>query len=528
MPSIRSFLAPLTLGLLLAGSATGCKKTTADGTKVPKGKSKDEVENEQKAAAKNAKVNELVRLANEDLELGRYVSARKRGEEALADNPNNADAYVVIGAADWRAGDFAASTEALRKAIELDPKNYGGAVALARNLRASGQFEEAITVLEPAIAAESDGFDARACENFEDCEEVGGWCDSTAKVCKPPVGLDSRMGLLWSHYALANADAGPAVADEIFLGSTADGISAEAIRGYADFLRPFQGKGELIVIEGEKGTSDLQLHQWTGLMFSFATAGVEPTTVMLSELQIESHIDADLAATLGLKSMGKTSLFNLGEYDVVLIPEVEFKGLKIKNIPAVVDDLEAFAGGNLPDKPGIVLGHQVLHKLGSITANFPAQELTVTKAAPAAAPAGASELPLLFLDQWSIHVPVTQVTIDAAAYGIWVWLGGIHPSSISTTEKAYLKSDHLPRDIANPEDVEGGRKMVLVDAVKFGQLEIDGVGGLVYLDEPGEPGLAGVRVMAGFELGGYVNVPLMNQLELTLLPAQGKLWVRKP
>ncbi|NVB38010.1 tetratricopeptide repeat protein [Pseudenhygromyxa sp. WMMC2535] len=532
MRSVRSLLSPLSLALLLAlpGATTGCAKTTTDGTKVPKGKSKEEVEAEQAAAAKNAKVNELITLANEDLQMGRYISAYERGEEALADNPDNADAYVVIGAAKWRAGDFAASTEALRKAIELDPKNYGAAVALSRNLRASGQFEEALSVLTPVIEAENEGFENKSCETFEDCEDIGGWCDAQAKVCKAPVGLDSRIGQLWSHYVLADAEAGPAVADEVFLSGAADGIAADAIRGYADFLRAFQGKGELLTVEGETGTSDLGLHQWTGLKFSFATVGGQPTTAMLSEMQIESHIDADMAASLGLEPLGKVSLFNLGGYDVVLVPEVEFKGLKIKNIPAVVDDLSAFGGANLPDeKPGIILGHQVMHRLGSVVADFPAGSLTVTKAAPAAAPSGAAEVPLLFLDQWSIHIPATQAHIDGSEYDIWIWLGGIHPSAISTTEKAYLKSDHLPREVENPEDVEGGRKMVLVDAVSFGEQKVaSGVGGLVYLEQPGEPGIAGVRAFAGFELGGYANVPLMNQLKFTYLPAQGKLWVEAP
>lgn len=538
MRSVRSVFSPrssssltvgLGLGLLLTSPAlmVGCAKTE-DGTKVPAGKTKEQIEDEQRKAAAAAKVNELITLANEDLRSGRYMSALERGEEALEANPENSDAYLVIGAAKWRAGDYAASTEALRKAVELNPKSYGATVALARNLRAAGALQESLDILAPAIAAENDDFQAKPCEALEDCEDVAGWCDTQAKVCKAPVGLDSRIGQLWAHYLAVDVDAGPAVADEVFLSSAADGVAAEAIRGYADYLRAFQGKGELIAIEGDTGTSDLDIHQWTGLKFSFAVVGGEPSTAMLSELQIESHVDAELVASLGLESLGKVKLFNLGEYDVVLVPEVEFKGMKIKNVPAVVDDLNAFAGANLPDKPGIVLGHQVLHRLGSVVADFPASSLTLTKAAPEAAPAGAAELPLLFLDQWYIHVPITPVRIDGSEHDIWAWLGGIHPSAVSTTSKAYLKSDHLPRDIENPEDVEGGRKMVFVDTVNFGDASVSGVGGLVYLDEPGEPGLAGVRASAGFELGGYVNLPLMKQLKVTYMPNQGKVWVEAP
>jgi hypothetical protein len=57
---------------------------------------------------------------------------------------------------------------------------------------------------------------------------------------------------------------------------------------------------------------------------------------------------------------------------------------------------------------------------------------------------------------------------------------------------------------------------------------ISGVGGLVHLEQPGEPALAMVRGFAGFELGGFVNVALLEQLKVTWLYGQGKIWVEKP
>ncbi len=46
----------------------------------------------------------LVDLANEDLKKGRFVSTQRKANEALAGDPKNADAYAVLGAAAWRAG----------------------------------------------------------------------------------------------------------------------------------------------------------------------------------------------------------------------------------------------------------------------------------------------------------------------------------------------------------------------------------------------------------------------------------------
>ena len=530
MLSPRSVLArsltPLTLGLLLA--VTGCAGKKGGDTSSPSaGKTKEELEAEKLAAQKKAMLNELIVQANEALGAGRYVTARELAEDALAQNPENADAYVVLGAAAWRAGDFEASTAALRKAMELDPKNFGGAIALSRNLRAASLYDESLAVLEPVIAAEGEGFEGKACEELADCEDIGGWCDTVAKQCKAPVLADTRAAQLWAYYVTLDAEKGPAAADEVFLsGASAADLTNDAIRGYADFLRAVAGKGELIAIEGDTGTSDLALDVYTGLVHSSAKFGKQSGRVLFSPLQVESRIDTELAKKLGLEPLGKTNLINLGEFDVTLIPEIEFEGMKLKNVPAVISDNSIFAAG-LPETPGVVLGHQALHKIGSLTADMPAQTLTLTKAPPASAPAGSVERPLLMIDQWSLHVPATPVAIDGSDYAFWAWVGYANPSAVTFTAKAYLKSGHLPRDIENPEDVDYGRKMVYVEDVKLGELSLPGVGGIVHLDQPGEPSLVAVTSFAGFELGGFINVAMLEKLKVTWSLSTGKIYFAK-
>lgn len=525
MPSFRSALVPLTLGLILA--VTGCSKK-GGATQIPRGMSKEDVEKEKEKAKAAAKVNTLIVQANEALANGRYMTARKIAEDALAENPDNADAYVVLGASYWRAGDFNASTEALRKALELDPKNYGGGVALARNLRAAADWDGSLQVLEPVIAAESEGYQGKSCEELADCDDVGGWCDTVAKVCKPPVTVDTRAGQLWTYYMTLDTEKGPLVADEVFLsGAQAADVTNEAIRGYADFLRAFAGKGELVTIEGETGSSDVGIDIYTGLLHSFAVVKGQPSRVLFSPLQIESRIDRELFESLKLEVVGKVSLLNMGEYELTLIPEVEIKGMKIKNVPALIDDLAIFSSG-LPEKAGVLLGHQALDKIGSIQADLPKGTVTLTKTAPASPPAGAAELPLIFLDQWSLHVPATPMSIDGSDYKFWAWFGYANPSAVTLTEKVYLKSGHLPREVENPEDTEYGRKMVYVEQVSLGSVTVPGMGGLVFLEQPGEPQLGMVRAFAGFELGGFVNVALMETMRITYLYGQGKLWLERP
>lgn len=537
MPSSRSVLAraltpstsgparALTLGLLLAVSA--CAGQKGDASKSPRGTSKEDVAEAKKEAQKVAQLNQLIVQANESLQAGRYLTAQGIAEEALSLNPDNPDAHAILGAAAWRSGDFTASTEALRKALEIDPTNYGGALALARNLRAASQYQDSLAVLEPVVAAEAEGFNTKACENLEDCEDIGGWCDTAAKVCKPPVLVESRAGQLSAYYMTLDTERGPAAAEEVFLsGAQAAEALTSMIRGYADYLRAFAGKGELVVIEGETGTSDLGIGLGTGFIHSFAVVGGEPSRVTFSPLQIESRIDPELVATLGLEVIAKIELLGLGEFELTLIPEVEFNGLKIKNVPALISDLESFSFG-LPEKAGVLLGHQVMHKLGSIVADHPAQKLTLTKSPPAAVPAGAVERELIILDQWSIHVPATKLSIDGSDHSFWAWLGYASPSAITLTAKAFLKSGHLPREIETPDD-EYGRKMVYIDEVAFGGITTPGVGGLVFLEQPGEPTLNGVTSFSGFELGGFINIALLEQLRVTWVLSQGKILVEQP
>src|SRR5690349_2004620 len=96
-PSRRSMLAPvpstLLIGLLAMGG--GCSKKGED-SNTPGGKSKEDVEAEKTKAKETAKINTLIVQANEALAAGRYVTARKIAEEALAENPDNPDAHVVL------------------------------------------------------------------------------------------------------------------------------------------------------------------------------------------------------------------------------------------------------------------------------------------------------------------------------------------------------------------------------------------------------------------------------------------------
>lgn len=444
-----------------------------------------------------ARTNELLRLANEDLAKGRYVSAAKRAEEALEKDANNADAYAILGTSSWRAGDFVASTAAYEKSVELDAKNFGGVLGLGRNLQAAGAHARAIELLDVLVA--------------DDKEQIA-----------------PRLSKLWSYYTLVDAEAGVKELDEIFKFLAAEDPQLALVQSYAAFLRPLEGKGPFFVIDGESGSMDAGINHDIGVKYTSGIVGGEFSRVIFFESVEETIIDAGLVATLGLKSIGKmTPLGQEAETDIVLVPEVKFGELTMKNVPAIVRPLDPYEPA-LGEKPGMILGRQAMQAMGSFTFDFPGNSLTITKEAPAAAPEGSVELPFLLVSMHVQSAPVVPVTIDGAEHSFYVYFGGTYGSGVAVTRKHYLKSGHLPRELDNPEDETNGLKMVYVDEFGIGEKALGGMGGLVLLKARPDPNLAIYLDGTAFEMGGYVNTRLMAGWSVTYAPASGKVYVKTP
>jgi len=444
-----------------------------------------------------ARTNELLRLANEDLAKGRYVSAAKRAEEALEKDASNADAYAILGTSSWRAGDFVASTAAYEKSVELDAKNFGGVLGLGRNLQAAGAHQRAIELLDVLVE--------------DDKEQIA-----------------PRLTKLWSYYTLVDADAGVKELDEIFKFLPAEDPQIALVQSYAAFLRPLEGKGPFFVIDGDTGSMDAGINHDIGVKYTSGIIGGEFSRVIFFESVEETVIDAGLVATLGLKSIGKmTPLGQEAETDIVLVPEVKFGELTMKNVPAIVRPLDPYEPA-LGEKPGLILGRQAMQAMGSFTFDFPGNSLTITKEAPSAAPEGSVELPFLLVSMHVQSAPVVPVTIDGAEHSFYVYLGGTYGSGVAVTRKHYLKSGHLPRELDNPEDETNGLKMVYVNEFGIGEKALGGMGGLVLLNARPDPNLAIYLDGTAFEMGGYVNTRLMAGWSVTYAPASGKVYVKTP
>ncbi len=491
-PSLRH---PRLSVLLLAAALVavpGCKKKGKKGSSAP-GQTQEDIEAKVGAAKKVAKAASLVDLANKDLQSGRYVSATKRAHEALEADPADADAYAVLGAARWRAGDYVGSTDAYRKGVELNPKNFGAVLGLARNLQAGGQHKEAADLQDVLIA--------------EDKEQV-----------------DPRLAKFWSYYSLGDADNAVAQLDEIFKRLPAEDPSLPLIQAFAAFMRPLVGKGPFFVIDGATGSSDANLAVSAGLKYSGATIGGEFGQVVFYEGREECLIDTAMAEALKLAPVGKFKpIDSENEENIVLIPEIKFGDLKLKNVPAIVRSLESFA--NIGEKPAVMLGRQAMQAIGSISFDFPKHVLTITKDAPTASPEGAVELPFVLLTVHAFHWPAVPIKLNGSDYTFYVYLGGLYPSGLSVAKKSYLKSGYLPRVVENPEDPDNGIKMQLIEKVALGDRTIPAIGAHVLVKTPADPGLGNALSSTGFELGGYLNNALLANWKVTYSLSKGRVYI---
>ena len=490
----RMSLATRVLALVVLTLAVpACKKS---GTHAPgggKGVTVEEADKKRAAAQQDAKARTLVGLANTDLSKGRWFSARERAKRALEAEPNNADAFAILGAANWRAGDYAASTKAFKEALELDGKNFGAAVGLGRNYQAAGDHKAAIELQDTILAAD-------------------------------PAQFDPLVTKLWSYYAMADAANAVKTLDALFKQVDNDNPLRPLLLAHASFMRPLEGKGELIKIEGVKGSSDLQVDPNQGIKHAGGTIGGEFKRIVFFELREEARIHKALADQLKLKELGKITPIAGTETSVVLIPEITFGELKLTNVPAIVEDLTPYTVSG--DVPGVVLGRQVMNKIGSITFDFPNAALELTAASPTAAPAGSTEAPLLLIDMHILLVPVTTVSIDGSDFKFYAWLGGSYGAALAIARKEFLKSGHLPRELEKLDDPTNGLKMVFLEKVKVGETPVSGgVGGLVLANTPPDAGLAQIVEGSSFELGGYINYPLLRTMKVTYAVSQGKVYL---
>jgi len=128
-----------------------------------------------------------------------YGRALAEFEIARRGLPNDAQAYFAIGAIQRRQGKWAESTANLEKAATLDPKNTNVLINLCFSYMALRNFEAADKILDRAIAASPQSFQARALKGFMAVLWKGDLSAAEKVFSSVPLENDERGLTTWAQ-----------------------------------------------------------------------------------------------------------------------------------------------------------------------------------------------------------------------------------------------------------------------------------------------------------------------------------------
>ena len=131
-----------------------------------------------------------------------YERALGEFEIAKRDLPNEAQAYLAIGAIQRRQGKWAESTASLEKAAALDPKNAMFLGQLALNYMAVRNFDAADKTLDRAIAAAPQAFSPVGFKTFLAILSKGDLTLAEKQLSSSPVESDPNGFVVWLRWWL--------------------------------------------------------------------------------------------------------------------------------------------------------------------------------------------------------------------------------------------------------------------------------------------------------------------------------------
>src|SRR5438309_995830 len=121
-----------------------------------------------------------------------YERALAEFEVAKRGLPNEAQAYMAIGAIQRRQGRWAESTANLEKAAELDPKNSSVLLNLGYNYMATRNFEAADKIFDRGIEAAPESFGSRALKSELAIRWKGDLSVAEKELASVPPGVDPQ------------------------------------------------------------------------------------------------------------------------------------------------------------------------------------------------------------------------------------------------------------------------------------------------------------------------------------------------
>src|SRR5881227_4279313 len=121
-----------------------------------------------------------------------YERALAEFEIAKRGLPNEAQAYMAIGAIQRRKGRWAESTANLEKAAELDPKNSSVLLNLGYNYMSTRNFEAADKIFDRGIEAAPESFGSRALKSELAIRWKGDVSVAEKELASMPPGVDPQ------------------------------------------------------------------------------------------------------------------------------------------------------------------------------------------------------------------------------------------------------------------------------------------------------------------------------------------------
>ena len=128
-----------------------------------------------------------------------YDRALAEFEIAKRGLPNEAQAYLAIGAIQRRQGKWTESTANLEKASALDPKNANVLRNLGYNYMALRNFEAAEKIADRALAIEPHSFEMIALKGYLAAASTGDLTETEKQLSLIPADVDSNGLLAWAR-----------------------------------------------------------------------------------------------------------------------------------------------------------------------------------------------------------------------------------------------------------------------------------------------------------------------------------------
>jgi TolB-like protein/Flp pilus assembly protein TadD len=243
-----------------------------------------------------------------------YNRALAEFEVAKNDLPNEAQAYMAIGAIQRRQGKWTESTSNFEKAAALDPKNASFLINLGFNYIAQRKFDAADKVFDRAILAAPESSSVRALKGYSTALRTGDFSvgESELAAVSPSADLDGAVTAVRVWALLCQRRYSEAL---------------QALHQFpGDVLRAYDGSTPKAFLEGvaNYGEGDKQKGQ----------AAFEQARAVAERLVRETPDDAQRRAMLGqvLAALGqKEAAIAEGKRAVALLPESEdaFSGTMI-------------------------------------------------------------------------------------------------------------------------------------------------------------------------------------------------------